>query len=154
MNNRISVEIALLLSNTSFSIDDMEEWYRHTYTKGSIVREDAYKRFGELTDDGFYELTKDGGGDLDWDEIYTNDWHLTNHYPMDDEKFLLCPTLDEVRNYFLKKKKLQITVYSCSQESWQYRITKPNQNLEDGIFGEDFDSYENALIDAIKVLLK
>ena len=50
--------------------------------------------------------------------------------------------------------KLHITVYSCSQESWAYRITKPHQKLEDGAYAEDFASYEETCDAAIKCCLE
>jgi len=46
--------------------------------------------------------------------------------------------------------KLHITIFSQSQESWMYRITRPGQKLEEGDYGEDFYSYEEALDAAIK----
>ena len=151
--NRVKIEIALLLAKTNFSKDDMEDWYEHNYVKHTTVREEIYDKFGELSDDGFYELTKEGGGELDWNEVYDYDWCYHTHYPIDD-KFLFCPTYYEVQTFLRDKHKKQITVTSISQESWQYRITEPNQRLIDGKFGEDFETYEKALIDAIKVTLK
>lgn len=153
MNTRINLELALILNDTTFSKRDMENWYEHIYRKGSTVREETYRKFGDLSDDGFYELTKEGGGDFDWDEIYDTGWKLSNHYPFDGEEFLLCPTLYEVQSYLRNTHKIHITIYSYSQESWQYRITKPKQKLEDGYFGEDFSTYEDALSYAIKFSL-
>lgn len=152
---RIDLETALLLSETTFSNKDYEDWYHHIYTRRWRVRDDAYRKYGDLSDDGFYELTENGGGELKWEEIYTNDWAVSNdHYPMDDEEFLYCPTIYDVKTYLRKEHKLQITVYSKSQESWQYRITIPHQELSDGIFNEDFNEYEDALKDALKIALK
>ncbi len=45
--------------------------------------------------------------------------------------------------------KIHITITSVSQESWMYRITKPGQKLIEGAYGEDFETYEKALEDAI-----
>ena len=45
---------------------------------------------------------------------------------------------------------INVTIYSCSQESWMYRITKQGQKLEEGIYAEDFSSYEEALDDALQ----
>ena len=59
-------------------------------------------------------------------------------------------SLYEAQKWMREVKKLHITIYSQSQESWQYRITKPHQRLEDGLHGEDYASYEDALINAIK----
>ena len=63
-------------------------------------------------------------------------------------------TLYEAQQYLREEKKLHITIFSQSQESWQYRITKPHQRLEEGLFGEDFASYEDALNNAIKECIK
>ena len=59
-------------------------------------------------------------------------------------------TLYEAQKWLREEKKLHITIYSQSQESWQYRITKPHQILEEGLHGEDFSSYEEALSEGIK----
>ena len=63
-------------------------------------------------------------------------------------------TLYEAQQYLREEKKLHITIFSQSQESWQYRITKPHQRLEDGLHEEDFSSYEDALNHAIKECIK
>ena len=63
-------------------------------------------------------------------------------------------TLYKAQKWLRKEKKLHITIFSQSQESWQYRITKPHQKLEDGLYGEDFSSYEEALSEGIKEAIK
>ena len=70
------------------------------------------------------------------------------------ERYIFRPTIYEVQTFLRNKYKKHITIYSCSQESWQYRITEPHQKLEDGIFAEDFETYEAALVDALFVILK
>ena len=62
--------------------------------------------------------------------------------------------LYEAQKFLREEKKLHITIYSQSQESWQYRITKSHQKLEDGLHGEDFSSYEEALLEGIKEVVK
>ena len=64
-----------------------------------------------------------------------------------------CPTLQMAMKWLRVVHNLHITIYSCSQESWMYRITKPHQKLEDGEYGEDFNSYEDAASVAIKYCL-
>ena len=54
------------------------------------------------------------------------------------------------QKWFRDEHKLHVTIYSCSQESWMYRITKQGQKLEEGIYAEDFSSYEEALDNALK----
>lgn len=62
--------------------------------------------------------------------------------------------LYDAQKWLREEKKLHITIYSQSQESWQYRITKPHQKLEDGLHREDFSSFEDALNHAIKECIK
>lgn len=73
-------------------------------------------------------------------------------YDLKDGDYLL-PNIYQVMEWLRTEKKILITPYSQSMESWQYRITIPHQRLEDGIFGEDFASYEDAVIDAISYVL-
>lgn len=152
--HRISIELAKLLPMIGFGKNNMEDWHKHAFTQGWRVRDDAEELYGSLTDDGYYELTVEGGGSLKWEDVYTNDWHISDFYPMDGQEFYLQPTIYEVQTFLRKTHHKQITVYSMSQESWQYRITNPGQALEDGDFGEDFAEYEDALITAIMVCVK
>ena len=75
-----------------------------------------------------------------------------NTYPKDvmGHELIDAPTMWEAQKWLREEKKLHITIFSQSQESWQYRITKPHQKLEDGLHGEDFASYEEALSEGIK----
>lgn len=152
--NRIDIELAKQIALIGFSINDMENWYHHAFTKSWRVSDKARKKYGDLSDDGFYELTKDGGGKLKWREIYTNDWAISSHYPLPEQEFYLSPTIYEVQTFLRKTYKKHITIYSKSQESWQYRITSPGQDLIDGDFSEDFAEYEDALYDAITYITK
>jgi hypothetical protein len=48
-----------------------------------------------------------------------------------------APTLDVAQRWLREVHHLHITIFSSSQESWMFRITKPHQKLEDGVYGED-----------------
>ncbi len=69
---------------------------------------------------------------------------------MIEEKMLSCIPQSVVMKWLREVHKLHITIFSQSQESWMYRITKPGQRLEEGVYGEDFNSYEEAVDGAIK----
>ena len=56
-----------------------------------------------------------------------------------------APTQDLLRTWLLEIHSIHITIFSKSQESWMYRITTKGQSLENGLYGEDFYSYEEAL---------
>ena len=68
------------------------------------------------------------------------------------KKQIVVPLLELhlAQKWFRDKHKLHVTIYSCSQESWMYRITKQGQKLEEGIYAEDFPSYEEALDKALQ----
>lgn len=65
-----------------------------------------------------------------------------------------APTLQMAMKWLREVYKLHITVYSCSQESWAYIITKPHQTLENGAYAGDYASCEEACEAAVKYCLK
>ena len=102
------------------------------------------------------EVRKDPANWSEWEGIETYD-PLCNSYEekLDNgavKKQWVIPLLELhlVQKWFRNKHKLHVTIYSCSQESWMYRITKQGQKLEEGIYAEDFSSYEEALDNALK----
>lgn len=72
---------------------------------------------------------------------------LSFYHNLNDGKYggLSAPTLDVAQRWLREIHHLHITIFSSSQESWMFRITKPHQKLEDEIYGEDFYTYESAL---------
>ncbi len=52
------------------------------YFRHQIIRPEIVEKYGERTDDGYYELTKDCGGELDFNEVYGYEWVLegNEHY--------------------------------------------------------------------------
>ena len=75
----------------------------------------------------------------------------------ENDKQIECisaPSLNLVQRWLREVHKLHITIFSSSQESWMFRITKPHQQLEDGIYGEDFETFEDAQDAAIKKCLE
>ena len=53
--------------------------------------------------------------------------------------------LYDIQKWLREEKELHITIFSQSQESWMFRITNPGQTLLQGIYGEDFEDFEEAL---------
>lgn len=62
-----------------------------------------------------------------------------------------APTLYMAQKWLREVKGIHITIIprSHSQEKWQYRITYKNQELEVGVFIGEFNTYEEALDEAI-----
>lgn len=56
-----------------------------------------------------------------------------------------APTQSLLQKWLREKYSLHITIFSSSQESWMYRITKPHQQLNEDFYDEDYDTYEDAL---------
>lgn len=74
-------------------------------------------------------------------------WNKDNYSMAAPTQALLQKWLREVHN-------IHITIFSSSQESWMFRVTKPHQQLKDGVYGEDFTSYEEALEAGLQEALK
>lgn len=67
---------------------------------------------------------------------------------------IAIPTLQMAMKWLLVMHHLLITPFSSSQESWMFRITTPRQRLEDGVYGEDYETREEACEAAIKYCLE
>lgn len=65
------------------------------------------------------------------------------------DEFALAPTQDLLRKWLLEIHSIHITIFSKSQESWMYRVTKKGQSLEEGLYGEDFHSHDEAREEAL-----
>lgn len=81
---------------------------------------------------------------------YTKDF---NGEGWQDCEAYYTPTQAQAMKWLREVHHLHITIFSSSQESWMYRITKPHQTLEEGYYGEDYISFEEACDDAIKQCL-
>ena len=58
-----------------------------------------------------------------------------------------------LQKWLREEHQLHITIYSKSQESWMYRITRPGQALEEGLYCDDAGDYEEALDWALEACL-
>lgn len=103
------------------------------------------------------EERKDPTNWTEWEGIESYDPFFCDSYEekLDNgavKKQWVIPLLELhlAQKWFRDEYKLHVTIYSCSQESWMYRITKQGQKLEEGIYAEDFSSYEEALDNALK----
>ena len=113
------------------------------------------------------KLLKEVGFDWEVNHSYPNVSALDNscsgymedlsfYHNLNDGKYggLSAPTLDVAQRWLREIHHLHITIFSSSQESWMFRITKPHQKLEDGVYGEDFYAYEEVLEAGIKKALE
>ena len=102
------------------------------------------------------EERKDPTNWSEWEEIESYDPFCDSYEEKLDngaiKRQVVVPLLELhiAQKWFRDKHKLHVTIYSCSQESWMYRITKQGQKLEEGVYAEDFSSYEEALNGALQ----
>ena len=81
---------------------------------------------------------------------------LSFYHNLNDGKYggMSAPTLEIAQRWLRKTHHLHITIFSSSQESWMFRITKPHEKIENGAYGEDFYTYEEAQEAGIKKALE
>lgn len=105
------------------------------------------------------KLLKEAGFDWDTYSAYNKDGMFTDKNRSiltwnDFANYYSAPTLDVVQRWLREVHHLHITIFSSSQESWMFRITKQHQSLEDGVYEEDFYTYEEAQEAGIKKALE
>jgi hypothetical protein len=132
----VPFELAILLKEKGFT-DECMASYQISLTAQ------------ENEEDGF-------SGPFGWEkgEVNFNKGYFANGVPYCDfsnEHWLYCaaPLWQQVIDWFLEEHKLLITITSCSQESWQFHIQRPGDNLNT-MWKEDFYSYNEARKTAIE----
>ena len=105
------------------------------------------------------KLLKKAGFDWDTYSAYNKDGMFTNKNRSiltwnDFANYYSAPTLEVAQRWLRKTHHLHITIFSSSQESWMFRITKLHEKLENGVYGEDFYTYEEAQEAGIKKALE
>ena len=87
-------------------------------------------------------------------EMPTEEDGMFTEYVENVNWLVKAPTLEVAQRWLREIKKLHITIFSMSQESWMFRVTNPYQKIEEGAYGEDFYSYEEAQEAGIKKTLE
>ena len=73
MNTKFTLpkEFYDFIKKQNFEVESDSHYFRH-----QIIRPEIIEKYGDLTDDGYFELTKRGGGKLRFDEVYGYEWVL------------------------------------------------------------------------------
>lgn len=91
------------IKKRNFEVESDSHYFRH-----QIIRPEIVEKYGGLTDDGYYELTKDCGcgGKLRFDEVYGWEWVLESNNEYRDPNFWqvipaysICTIIDELLKY-------------------------------------------------------
>lgn len=131
------------------------------YNKEQIINPEIVKAFGELTDDGYYELTKEGGGKLDWSFVYINEYQLIQYRDvLFAREMIKAPTISQVLKW-LREEKLILIGLSPMQEydgnemiEWCSTIYKADK--QGGMSWMEelyYESYEQAALAGIEYVL-
>ncbi len=94
--NCVDINTACLLKQIGYPLV-----CRYAYTDWTQIRMDMVKKYPYLSDDGFYELTQEGGGELAWNEVYTNEPSLQEGFFRNGEDDIIAaaPYIWDARNW-------------------------------------------------------
>jgi hypothetical protein len=81
-NNILPIEFHNFIKEHNFKV--FSDFH---YFKDQIIRPEIIEKYGELSDDGYFELTKRGGGKLRFDEVYGYEWVLESNNKYRDPEF-------------------------------------------------------------------
>ena len=133
------------------------------YNKEQIINPEIIEKHGDLTDDGYYELTKDCGGPYEFNEVYIYVYKLKIKIGVfDEDEMVYAYTIQDVVNYLLNKGILITTfanhnnfsmcaeVYVKDEEEYGW-IQK---HFTDFSFNENsYEAYKECMIEAINFVI-
>lgn len=95
-NNCVDINTACSLKQIGYPLV-----CRYAYTDWTQIRKDMAGKYPYLSDDGFYELTQEGGGELAWDEVYTKEPSLHEGFFRNGEDDIIAaaPYIWDARNW-------------------------------------------------------
>lgn len=130
------------------------------YNKEQIINPKIIEKHGDLTDDGYYELTKDCGGPYKFNEVYIYDYKLMLKRDVWVEKEMVYAyTIEQALKWIREEKKIYVGIL------YMPKIDKKNDfyflsihkigDLESPIYNGDIHcfSYEDTAIAGIEYLM-
>lgn len=148
MEDVVSFDLAKRLKEKGFDYKGL-----FVYNKEQIINPEIVKAFGELSDDGYYELTKEGGGRLDWDFVYIDEYELLQYRDVKAERDIVkAPTISQVLKWLREEKKIHICVDFDKDMIWYYQIAEYHTtSYKHQQYG--YNSYEETAIAGIEYVL-
>lgn len=132
------------------------------WTRGWVVCPDAEEQFGALSDDGYYELTKEGGGNLEWTDVYTNVPRIESRTyknawidPADGIGHqCTAVTVYEAKCFLIEHGYIPEALYSTYQKEWTAGVTVikdgTHYKILAGKFVKRYSNYKHALYEAVE----
>jgi hypothetical protein len=152
----VSHNIAVKLSEKGF---DYKTTY--SYNEEQIINPLVIEQYGGLSDDGYYELTKDGGGDLEWDfvYIYSNELVKTDRIYV-NRNTVSAPTMYQVAKWLRTEHNIEVVPMPLSPstvlmggEKYALYLFKDGQRIIQNTNKVCFITYEETLINGIKYVI-
>lgn len=133
------------------------------YNNEQIINPEIIEKHGNLTDDGYYELTKDCGGPYEFNEVYIYEYILLlKRDVFDENEMVYAYTIQDIVNYLLNKGILITTfanhnnysmcgeVYVKDEEEYGW----VRKHFTDFSFNENsYEAYEECMIEAINFVI-
>ena len=129
-------------------------WVNHQRISSEVV-----ERYGELTDDGYYELTEEGGGSLKWSEVYESYPVRVDSRTVESDAILCyAPSYEECIRWFLEDRGLLLRT-NLRESGWGWSLSKVSRLSGDSYSVKElgslvgFRSEEAALYSGMAILL-
>ena len=149
--DKIYVDYDTALAMQKLGFKPKSRWDGLCYAVRTTVREDIVEKYGGLSDDGFYDLTVRGGGDLQWEEVYDTSMKLDRPYGIGEEVY--APTVWEAFKYLIDEHKVFVRVDFLGDKKWEwYYIT-----MSDGLKHRTalyYETYDDCVLDGVQTLIK
>lgn len=147
MEDFVTFEMAKTLKEKGF-----KEKCLFAYNDEQVINPKIVEEYGNLTDDGYYELTEDCGGKLKFDNVYIYEQQIILRDKIIIERnFIDAPTISQVMKW-LREKEISIEPCATPYSYWYYMI-KEKGTIKVTYTGENYKTYELAALAGIKYAL-
>lgn len=149
MEDFVTKDIAIKLQQKGYNKDSL-----FAFNDEQVINPKVIEKYGALSDDGYYELTKDGGGNLEWDYVYIYQTKLTLlRNIVIKRNFVLAPTIHQTLKWLREKDiMIEILINLMDDGKWSFGFRIQTKEYYDrGL--KDYLTWEEAAIAAIDYCL-
>lgn len=153
--NFVNLSMAIMLNHWGYKNGRYNEM---VYREQTVINPDVMEKYfpdEDCTDSDIYELTVEGGGDLQWNEVYVLDWVFDKKRYFGKE--IDAPTLWEANSFVRNKFNIFAeAIPSKYVDGVQYYEIKVHDihHQEVVISGTEFDNYDDAFKTAVYKTIK
>jgi len=149
MEDFVTRDIAVKLQQKGYNKNSL-----FAFNDEQVINPKVIEKYGTLSDDGYYELTKDGGGNLEWDYVYIYQTKLTlRRNIIIKRNFVLAPTIHQTLKWLREKDiMIEILINLMDDNKWSFGFRIQTKEYYDrGL--KDYLTWEEAAIAAIDYCL-